>query len=498
MRYTPPRYPLLSYLELQHYVKECEKFLIGSDPEDLGARVEKVFAPESASHPQGYFKNEWVLELNTRERSFQLYLSIRPQQCGLLLLQGKSLKPAKGATRSGFDLTLTKLLVGLRLKKMECVPGERVLKLHFSDGALQNYTLYLVLIPAKPDGVLLDSSSSEMLASVRGLETFEMPPARELTPEQIAKIPYRLEWIRTLPEYARLWFDVQSVQALDTRKQRAGSLLNSQEQSFNKKLSSLDEQLKQSTNDPDWNYYGSLLQIHFYAAPKPVDGFYSVMDYEKEQDIKIPADPKLNLKQQLEKFFHLAKRNRTRLSEATERMQSIRTKLAVTEKALAELAAAKTVDEVKVLEGKIGILEGVKGPSSKEQKKVASFSGKQFASKEGLTILCGRNLTENAELTFKVAKGNDIWLHVKGRPGSHTVILLPQKKTASLDTLLDAAHLCIVYSGGKEWGKTEVDYTFRKHVKKIKNQTEVTYTHNKTLSVDIDGERLKRLSGEEK
>jgi predicted ribosome quality control (RQC) complex YloA/Tae2 family protein len=105
----------------------------------------------------------------------------------------------------------------------------------------------------------------------------------------------------------------------------------------------------------------------------------------------------------------------------------------------------------------------------------------------------GRNASENLELTFKIARGNDIWLHVKARPGSHTVILLPPNRSASLETLLDAANLCILYSGGRDWGKTEVDYTLRKHVKKIKNQTEVSYSSPKTLSVVLDAARLKRL-----
>ena len=55
-----------------------------------------------------------------------------------------------------------------------------------------------------------------------------------------------------------------------------------------------------------------------------------------------------------------------------------------------------------------------------------------------------------------------------------------------LETLLDAATLAIYYSGGETWGKTEVDYTFKKHVKWIKDSTEASYTHNKTLLVDPD------------
>ena len=256
--------------------------------------------------------------------------------------------------------------------------------------------------------------------------------------------------------------------------------------------------MTQSQEDPDWNYYGSLLQTHFHAQPQVKNGHYELLDYEKDEVIRVPADPKLNLKQQLERFFHASKRNRTRLQESSERMKTIREKISTTSSLLQKISSTPSLEDLSAIEAQVGIVDGKKVSSSKEQKKIAGFSGKSFLSKEGLTILVGRNLIENLELTFKIARGNDLWFHVKARTGSHTVVLLPPKKTASLDTLLDAANLCILYSGGKEWGKTEVDYTQRKNVKKIKTQTEVSYSQNKTLSVVLDQERLKRLTAEDR
>ncbi len=88
-------------------------------------------------------------------------------------------------------------------------------------------------------------------------------------------------------------------------------------------------------------------------------------------------------------------------------------------------------------------------------------------------------------------------MHVRGRPGSHVVIPVQSGKSVPLETLLDAANLVIYYSGGESWGKTEVDYTFKKYVKRIKDSTEASYTNNKTLLVEPDRVRLKRLLGSE-
>jgi predicted ribosome quality control (RQC) complex YloA/Tae2 family protein len=110
-----------------------------------------------------------------------------------------------------------------------------------------------------------------------------------------------------------------------------------------------------------------------------------------------------------------------------------------------------------------------------------------------VTIWVGRSKDENLELTFKCARGNDMWMHVRGRPGAHVIIPLQAGKSVPLETLLDAANLVIHYSGGTHWGKTEVDYTFKKYVKRIKDSTEVSYTNNKTLMVEPDSVRKKRL-----
>ena len=46
-----------------------------------------------------------------------------------------------------------------------------------------------------------------------------------------------------------------------------------------------------------WNHFRKIMTEEVNAA---VDGFFELLDYEKEISIKLPADPKLTLKQQLE------------------------------------------------------------------------------------------------------------------------------------------------------------------------------------------------------
>ncbi len=266
--------------------------------------------------------------------------------------------------------------------------------------------------------------------------------------------------------------------------------------------------LKEANSEADYSHYGDLLKASMGVKNSDPSGkkVRKVLDWNTNTEIEIPCDPKLSLRDQVEKFYSLAKRKTRRISEAKLRVDTWKEKESLLLKLENELDAltlsklradskhvdlAKALPKLAALEDRLGLSVGT--PERKEQKATQSWPGKIFKSKEGLPILVGRSKDENLELTFKFAKGNDLWMHVRGRPGSHVVIPLREKKNASLETLLDAAYLCLHYSKGESWGKTEVDYTQKKHVKRIKDSTEASYVNNKTLLVDLNRERLKEL-----
>ncbi|HEX6133419.1 MAG TPA: NFACT RNA binding domain-containing protein [Longimicrobiales bacterium] len=45
---------------------------------------------------------------------------------------------------------------------------------------------------------------------------------------------------------------------------------------------------------------------------------------------------------------------------------------------------------------------------------------------DGFEILVGRSARDNDELTFRVARPRDLWLHASGHAGSHVVIRAPE------------------------------------------------------------------------
>ncbi|HET9753459.1 MAG TPA: NFACT RNA binding domain-containing protein, partial [Myxococcales bacterium] len=109
-------------------------------------------------------------------------------------------------------------------------------------------------------------------------------------------------------------------------------------------------------------------------------------------------------------------------------------------------------------------------------------------------ILVGRSARDNDALTFRVARGNDVWLHVRGVQGAHVVI--PGAGAApDARTLGDASLLAVHFSSARGQDAVEVAWTRCKHVRKPKGAApgSVIVTQEKVLRVRADEERLQAL-----
>ena len=77
----------------------------------------------------------------------------------------------------------------------------------------------------------------------------------------------------------------------------------------------------------------------------------------------------------------------------------------------------------------------------------------------------GRDAKSNDHLTFNVADDEDIWMHVKGVPGSHVVIRV-RENLPTETTIRKAAELAKKNSKAKDKDHATVVYCQRKFVKK--------------------------------
>ena len=493
--------PLLNWKEISFLVEKLK-------PEVEGSFVERLIIPERKQLPCGYFKGEWGIRLTAKKADSFILLSVQPRKPYLAWSLGKGPKASTQASHSAFDLTLSKHLKGSKLIAMEALKEERIVTLWFSQpdrDKTQHYGLILSLIPATPEAFLVEGNPKDypegwrILARSRTIRD-EQRRVEFYHPPQGGKAPQNLE-VRThfFDQPHSFYLEIENQILSECYSIRVQSLqkeLKQQLKQAQERIEQSQTSLKEAFKEPDWQKLGDLLKSSL-GTPSSLlpDSTRAVLDYETGETITIACDPKLSIQEQVAKFYQNQKRKQRRLQEAQLRLERFTETSQKLQQALNSLSVEENWEVLTAAEQMIQMPQPTGSSSAKEKKesKRVFWSGRSFISKDGMTIHVGRNKDENLELTFKIARGNDLWLHVRGRPGAHAVIPIQPGKSASLETLLDAAHLVIYYSGGESWGKAEVDYTFKKYVKRIKNSTEASYHHNKTLNIQIEESRMKRL-----
>jgi predicted ribosome quality control (RQC) complex YloA/Tae2 family protein len=244
-----------------------------------------------------------------------------------------------------------------------------------------------------------------------------------------------------------------------------------------------------------YDRYGELIKANLGAIRKGQTDV-TVVDYFDETlpNLTIPLDPTKTSQGNMDDYFR-----KYRKHLAAER--ELRPRIEEGQKVLAGLQQEMTAIEQ-------GIWQPPDTPQPKGLERALSRSGgrrnrqeprqgpfRRFISSDGLTIYVGRNARENDELTFGLAKSDDLWLHVRGTPGSHVVVRLEKGSEPPPETIRDAATLALLYSDFKKSGKGDVIYTRRKWVKKAKGQAPgaVIVTQEKSLHVNLEKKRLDAL-----
>ena len=115
----------------------------------------------------------------------------------------------------------------------------------------------------------------------------------------------------------------------------------------------------------------------------------------------------------------------------------------------------------------------------------------RVVSRDGYVVWVGRNSRQNAQLTFKRANPQDIWLHARDVPGAHVVIRDDGRRIKD-ELLMEAAAVAAHYSQRREDSSVQVDYTRVKYVRAIKGAGAgmVTYRNEKSLWVKPHDESI--------
>jgi len=184
--------------------------------------------------------------------------------------------------------------------------------------------------------------------------------------------------------------------------------------------------------------------------------------------IDIPISPILSPQQNAAKFYKDYARMKNAEKELTKQIELGENELHYLKSVLEELNRAQTDAELEEIKRELQEVGYLRAESGKKKAKTAKLQPMRFESTDGYPIYVGRNNRQNDELTFKLARKDDIWCHASKVHGSH-VIISCGGTTPPDDTITQAAQLAAYYSETTGGQNIPVDVTSVKQVKKIPN-----------------------------
>lgn len=250
--------------------------------------------------------------------------------------------------------------------------------------------------------------------------------------------------------------------------------------------------VERSEGADSWRRAGELLKPEVHRITRGME-VVEVTDWYAEGTprIEVELDPKLDGPDNVARCFSKYRRAVAAGEHATRRLEAVEAQLA----RLDALAASdRLADELEQALRSEGLLRRKQAPKKRgEVPKRLPY--REFRSARGERILVGRGGADNHALSFKLAGGNDHWLHARDSPGAHVVVPLPTKRTEPHpETLLDAAALAAHHSDLRGEPLVDVTHTRRKHIRAVKGAPgRVTLSEAKTLTVSDVPARLERL-----
>jgi predicted ribosome quality control (RQC) complex YloA/Tae2 family protein len=215
--------------------------------------------------------------------------------------------------------------------------------------------------------------------------------------------------------------------------------------------------------------YGDLLLANIANATRDGNKI-KLKDYYSEgaPEIEIEADENTSLQDEAARYFA----RYTKAKRATEEITARRTQLTETITRLEERKAELERIVAAGDETALALFEGVgKTQPAKKIKRKASdkIPGvRRYRSSDGYEILVGRAAHTNDQLTFRIARPHDLWLHSADYPGSHVVIRNHTRAEIPHRTIIEAAQIAAKFSQAGDESKVMIHYTQRRFLSKPK------------------------------
>ena len=466
-----------------------------------GAALKRVAQP-------GELKLVLVFEMPAGKS--QVLISCKPGYARICLTA-----PAEPTDSPGSFFEYTRAhLPGASLSGIDPSKENRQIRLHLQKG-LESFSLILSILGARSNLYLLDAEG-KILHSMRSLDETR----RELKIGEPWTDPHGAAPTEGIDR----WEDLSDEEYLDAigdfynqeeRRDKAELLARRIEQALEKEKSFLDrkatnlqEDLGKARQAEKYRQAGELLKNVLHTI-QPGANVVRAKDYQTGEVFEIPLDPKLSPAANLESYFvryQKESRGVKMIEQQLEELGSTRAEIDLTlrqlEKCRGESFDIQALEEMASRPKIRRLIQRPKrkpspSPARPTQKKEipTRLLPKRYMTQDGLEIWVGRSDEGNDYLTTRLARGNDLFFHLEGYPGSHVVLRTEGRPDPPPRAVLDACELAVHFSKMKNAGSAEVHMAHIKDVKKPKGAKRglVYVRSGKTVHLRRDSKRLQNI-----
>jgi predicted ribosome quality control (RQC) complex YloA/Tae2 family protein len=240
----------------------------------------------------------------------------------------------------------------------------------------------------------------------------------------------------------------------------------------------IEADLEKLGDPEEYRRFGEALLAGLGSARRVGDRVWVPDPYDSEgAEIAVPARADRTLKHAADAHFERSRKARRGLAAARSRREAVRMRLGRLELVRAEAEGAQGEGDAMRLEAALQreAIPVALGSSTRAGRAAARTERPRvegvrlFTSSDGLAILVGKTGRDNDRLTFKLAAPEDFWFHAAGVPGAHVVVRNPHRKAhPPRATVEEAAKAAAWFSDAKGRGQADVQWTRRKHVRRVK------------------------------
>lgn len=240
-------------------------------------------------------------------------------------------------------------------------------------------------------------------------------------------------------------------------------------------ISNLNKTVEEFKQADKLRVYGDLILANL-ANIKEGDKKLTVTDPVTYKEIEIKLNSDLKPAENANRYYEKFKKQKNAIDDIEKRVKKFEKEKEKLEKELEELEKIEDFQEVKKLEKEI----------KKEGKPDETSRFRKFVLSDKYEVWVGKDSKSNDLLTTKHSAPNDLWFHVRGASGSHTVLKVSSKKDeVPKEIIKKAASISAYYSKARGASMVPVAYCEKKFVKKPKGAKSgsVIMTREKVVNV---------------